>query len=80
MVWELRDLGPIVNFFSKVSVESDGSMKFVPGNSKPGDYVELRAEMNLLVHRHRPASARSQPGLRAEAREVFRYARGPGDG
>lgn len=45
----LRDLGPCVNFFSKVRVESDGSMEFVPGNSKAGDYVELRAEMNLLV-------------------------------
>jgi len=45
----LRDIGPPVNFFSKVRVEADGAMTFVPGNSKPGDYVELRAEMNLLV-------------------------------
>jgi uncharacterized protein len=44
-----RDLGPSLNFFSKVRVEWDGSMVFVPGNSKPGDYVELRAEMNVLV-------------------------------
>ena len=44
-----RDLGPSLNFFSKVRVERDGSMVFVPGNSKPGDYVELRAEMNVLV-------------------------------
>ena len=45
----VRDIGPNVNFFSKVVVDSDGSMKFVPGNSRPGSYVELRAEMNLLV-------------------------------
>jgi len=45
----LRDLGPSVNFFSKVRVAGDGAMKFVAGNSKAGDYVELRAEMNLLV-------------------------------
>ena len=44
-----RDLGPSVNFFSKVRVEPDGSMVFVPGNSKPGNYVELRAEMNVLT-------------------------------
>ena len=44
-----RDLGPSVNFFSKVKVGWDGSMEFVPGNSKPGDFVELRAEMNVLV-------------------------------
>ncbi len=45
----IRDLQAHINFFSKVRVELDGSMHFVPGNSKPGDYVELRAEMNTLV-------------------------------
>jgi urea carboxylase-associated protein 2 len=45
----IRDLGPPVNFFSKVQVGDDGAMNFVEGNSKPLDYVELRAEMNLLV-------------------------------
>jgi hypothetical protein len=44
-----RDLGPSIDFFSRVRVEMDGSMAFEPGNSKPGDYVELRAEMNVLV-------------------------------
>ncbi len=76
-----RDLGPSLNFFSKVRVESDGSMVFVPGNSKPGDYVELRAEMNVLVaidtgqHPLDP-----NPAYDAEAGEIFRYAFGPGDG
>jgi urea carboxylase-associated protein 2 len=45
----LRDLVPNMNFFSKVAVGNDGSMVFVSGNSKPGDFVTLRAEMNLLV-------------------------------
>jgi len=45
----LRDIGQNVNFFSKVVVEESGAMIFVPGNSKAGDYVELRAEMNVLV-------------------------------
>ena len=45
----IRDLGPTVNFFSKVVVAPDGGMHFVEGHSKPGDVVELRAEMNLLV-------------------------------
>lgn len=44
-----RDLVANVNFFSKVQAANDGSMQFVPGNSKPGDSVELRAEMNTLV-------------------------------
>jgi uncharacterized protein len=44
-----RDLVANVNFFSKVEVSEDGAMKFVPGNSKAGNYVELRFEMNTLV-------------------------------
>jgi len=44
-----RDLVANVNFFSRVDVAPDGSMSFVPGNSKPGDSVELRAEMNVLT-------------------------------
>jgi urea carboxylase-associated protein 2 len=45
----LRDITPNVNFFSKVVVENDGSMAFVSGASMPGDFVTLRAEMNVLV-------------------------------
>jgi uncharacterized protein len=45
----LRDIGPNVNFFSKVVVDQDGSMSFIAANSKPGAYVELLAEMTLLA-------------------------------
>ena len=45
----MRDLGPTVNFFSKVVVADDGGMRFVEGHSRPGSFVELRAEMNLLI-------------------------------
>lgn len=45
----LRDLSANVNFFSKVQVGSDGEMTFIPGSSKAGDFVELRAEMNVLI-------------------------------
>lgn len=44
-----RDLVPNVNFFSRVSVTPEGKMEFCPGNSRPGSYVELRAEMNVLT-------------------------------
>ena len=44
-----RDLTANVNFFSRVDVDADGRMSFHPGNSKPGAFVELRAEMNVLV-------------------------------
>ena len=43
-----RDLTANVNFFTRVDVE-DGSVSFGPDNSKAGDFVELRAEMNILV-------------------------------
>ncbi len=44
-----RDLHATVNFFSKVAVDNEGMMHFVPNHSAPGSYVELRAEMNTLV-------------------------------
>ena len=47
-----RDLVPNVNFFSKVSVDRNGAMSFVYGNSSAGDYLDLRAEMNTLVVLH----------------------------
>ncbi len=44
-----RDLVSNMNLFSKVEVDDEGDMNFVEGNSKAGDYIELRAEMNTLV-------------------------------
>ena len=44
-----RDLAANVNFFSRVDVDSEGRMSFVPGNSKRGDSIELRPEMNVLA-------------------------------
>jgi urea carboxylase-associated protein 2 len=44
-----RDLGPNVNFFVKVASDDDGNLAWVPGNSKPGDYVELEAGLNTIV-------------------------------
>ena len=44
-----RDVTSVVNFFSRVTVGEEGGMTFHPGNSTPGSYVELRAEMNVLT-------------------------------
>lgn len=44
-----RDLHATVNFFSKVTVDDEGDLHYCPDNSPPGSYVELRAEMNVLV-------------------------------
>jgi uncharacterized protein len=47
-----RDLAANVNWFSKVAAQEDGSMVFDPNNSKPGDHVALRFEMDTLVLFH----------------------------
>jgi urea carboxylase-associated protein 2 len=44
-----QDVVANVNFFSKVVTQPDGAFVFVAGNSAPGSYVDLRAEMNVLV-------------------------------
>jgi uncharacterized protein len=44
-----RDMAAPVNLFSKVVVDDEGNMRFVPRHSRRGDHIELRAEMNVLV-------------------------------
>ena len=44
-----RDVTPPLNLFSKVQVDETGAMNYVAGNSPPGGYVELRAEMKVLI-------------------------------
>ncbi|ABS63506.1 conserved hypothetical protein [Parvibaculum lavamentivorans DS-1] len=43
-----RDIVSNINFFMNVPVEPDGTLAIVDGVSKPGDYVEIRAEMDIL--------------------------------
>ncbi|HUO54087.1 MAG TPA: urea amidolyase associated protein UAAP2 [Rhodoblastus sp.] len=43
-----RDIPPNINFFMNVPVELGGNLAIVDGESKPGDYVELVAEMDIL--------------------------------
>lgn len=45
----VRDLHATVNLFSKVTVNDEGDLHYCPNSSPPGSYVELRAEMNVLV-------------------------------
>jgi urea carboxylase-associated protein 1 len=44
-----KDIVANVNFFMNVPVEADGAVAIADGRSKPGDHVDLRAEMDLLV-------------------------------
>ena len=44
-----RDLVPNVNFFSKLAASSTGQLSFVENHARSGDFIDLRAEMDLLV-------------------------------
>lgn len=43
-----RDIVGNINFFMNVPILPNGDLAIVDGMSKPGDYVELRAEMDVL--------------------------------
>jgi urea carboxylase-associated protein 1 len=44
-----RDLGHNINFFMNVPVTPDGALTFADGLSGPGQYVEMRAAMDIIV-------------------------------
>ncbi|HEY9643025.1 MAG TPA: DUF1989 domain-containing protein, partial [Coleofasciculaceae cyanobacterium] len=44
-----KDIMPNLNLFSQVIVEEGGALTWVEGASNPGDFIDLRAEMNVLV-------------------------------
>ena len=67
----LRDIVANVNWFMYVPVEASGAMAIVQGRSKPGDHVDLRAEMDALAvisncpQVHNPASGFQPTPIRA---------------
>ena len=44
-----RDLSSNINFFMNVPVTPDGRLTFEDGISAPGRYVEMRADMDVMV-------------------------------
>ncbi|HXJ00662.1 MAG TPA: urea amidolyase associated protein UAAP1 [Micropepsaceae bacterium] len=44
-----RDVGPCITFFAPLMTVEDGRLVWQENALKAGDYVDLRAEMNLLV-------------------------------
>jgi uncharacterized protein len=44
-----RDMTANVNFFSKVTADGAGDLRFEVNHSRPGNYVDLRFEMPTLV-------------------------------
>ncbi len=46
---EKRDVSSNINFFMNVPVNPDGGLSFADGISSAGKYIELRAEMDVLM-------------------------------
>lgn len=44
-----RDIGHNINFFMNVPITPEGGLTFADGRSGPGQYVEMRAEMDVIV-------------------------------
>lgn len=44
-----RDIPGSITFFKGVRIAGDGAIDFIEQASKPGDHLELKAEMNVLV-------------------------------
>ncbi|MGH8446535.1 MAG: urea amidolyase associated protein UAAP1 [Solimonas sp.] len=44
-----RDLAPCITFFAPVTTDAEGRFHWRDDAVRPGDFIELRAEMNLLV-------------------------------
>ena len=44
-----RDMPANINFFMNVPVDADGHLAIAEGISKPGDYVDLRCDRDVLV-------------------------------
>jgi len=71
-----RDIAANINFFSKIVADHEGALQFSEGNSKAGDYVDLRFEMDTLVIMHccphplNPASVYPMKPVRYSIREA----------
>ena len=46
---DVRDIPPCVTFFAPVSLDEAGRFRWQEGRKRPGDFIDLRAEMNLVV-------------------------------
>ncbi len=47
-----KDMAANINWFSKIAADDDGNLRYITDNSKAGDYVDLRFEMDTLVLLH----------------------------
>lgn len=71
-----RDLVASINFFSKVQVDDQGTMRLVAGHSRAGQHVDLRFEMDTLVllyagpHPLQPGTTWAPPAIVLQTRHA----------
>ncbi len=71
-----RDMAANLNLFSKVAPDDDGKLHFVPDNSKAGNHIDLRFEMDTLVlfhtcpHPMNPAAAYPKQPITYQLRQA----------
>lgn len=46
---DIRDIPPCITFFAPVALDRAGRFHWQQGRKRPGDFVDLRAEMNVIV-------------------------------
>lgn len=78
---DVRDIHPCVSFFAPVRVDADGRFKWDTVRRQAGDFVDLRAEMELLVALSNcPHPLDPSPAYATGAVEIIRYRTKPGSG
>ena len=71
-----KDMAANLNLFTAVPVDNEGNLKYVENNSKPGDFIELRFEMDTLVLMHtcphplNPSTEYPRKSVRYEIRQA----------
>ncbi|MFS8037733.1 urea amidolyase associated protein UAAP1 [Xanthobacter sp. AM11] len=69
--YDKRDIPPAITFFAPVRTDADGVFRWLEGKRQTGDFVDLRAEMDLIVtlsncpHPMDPAPAYAPPAVEA---------------
>ncbi len=77
----VRDVHPCVSFFAPVSVDGDGRFRWDASGRQAGDFVDLRAEMDLLVALSNcPHPLNSSPAYAPGPVEIVRYRTKPDSG
>jgi urea carboxylase-associated protein 2 len=71
---ERRDLGPNLNLFKRVAIGTDGGLAFDETPGRPGEQVELRAEMRVLaVLANTPHVLDPSPAYRSGAARILAW-------